>query len=250
MIFAPERAMESQEWISRTTLLLGEDDWNRLHRAHVLVVGLGGVGAIAAEMIARSGVGRMTIVDGDTVEASNRNRQIPALKSTEGQLKTELMAARLKDINPDLELTVISEYLKGDAIGEILETPFDFVLDCIDTLAPKVFLIRDTLAKGYPIVSSMGAGGRLDPSQVCIADISESYNCHLAKYVRKRLHKMGIRSGLKCVYSPEPINQERVMVLPEINRKKSIIGTISYIPAVFGCCMASVAIRGVLSAKA
>lgn len=230
--------------MGRTQVLLGEQKLEKLVNSHVLVVGLGGVGGIAAEMIARTGVGKMTIVDADTVDPTNRNRQIPALHSTEGKIKAEVLAERLLDINPELELTVIPEYLKDTRTDEILNgTKFDYALDCIDTLAPKVFFIKACMDRNIPLVSSMGAGSKVDPTQIQVVDISETHSCKLARYVRKYLHKLGVRSGFKAVFSAEQKMEEAQVVLTEGKNKKSFVGTISYMPAVFGCTVASVAIR-------
>jgi tRNA A37 threonylcarbamoyladenosine dehydratase len=235
--------MDIPQWMSRTQLLLGDEQMKNLIHSHVLVVGLGGVGGICAEMIARSGVGRMTIIDADVVEASNRNRQLPALISTNGRRKAEVLAERLMDINPDLQLTIINEFLNRENRETLLgDIKYDYAIDCIDTLTPKVHFIKHCLDRGIPIVSSMGAGSKVDPGQIKITDISETYNCKLAYYVRKKLHTLGVYTGLKVVFSPErPI--EKKVVLTENGPKKSVIGTISYMPAIFGCTLASVAIR-------
>lgn len=233
-----------QPWMGRTQLLLGEEKLHKLVNSNVLVVGLGGVGGIAAEMITRTGVGKMTIVDADTVEATNRNRQIPALHSTEGVLKTEVLAKRLLDINPDLELTVIPQYFRDDLTHKVLdEGNFDYALDCIDTLSPKVFFIKACIDRNIPLVSSMGAGNKVDPTQVKVADIADSYNCRLAKYTRKYLHKFGIYKGVTVVFSAEEASDEAGVTMVGARNKKSAPGTISYMPAVFGCAVASVAIR-------
>ena len=234
------------DWLERTELVLGEAGLAKLKAANVLVVGLGGVGACAAEMICRSGVGRMTIVDGDTISVSNRNRQLPALKSTEGLAKSEVMANRLKDINPDLELVAINEYLKDARMEEVLDAGFDFVVDAIDTLSPKIFLICHSLRRGFPVVSSMGAGGKFDPTMIRISDISETTNCPLARILRKRLHRLGIRDGFSAVYSPEPVDKSKIMEVEGQQNKASIVGTISYMPAAFGIACASVVIRNLL----
>jgi tRNA threonylcarbamoyladenosine dehydratase len=231
------------DWLSRTEMFLGEEGLKRLKSSHVLVVGLGGVGAFAAEMICRSGVGSITIVDGDTVHTTNRNRQLPALKSTEGQPKAEIMGNRLVDINPDLDLTVIQEYIKDNRMIEILDGKFDYVVDAIDTLAPKVFLIYHSVNRKLPIVSSMGAGGKFDPTRILITDISETTDCTLARILRKRLHRLGIREGFKAVYSPEVIDKSRVLEIKGERNKASVVGTISYMPAAFGIACASVVIR-------
>lgn len=212
--------------------------------ANVLVIGLGGVGGICAEMIARAGVGKMTIVDADTVDASNRNRQIPALKSTENLLKANVMADRLKDINPEIELTVLTEFVEKTRIEEILtQGNYDFVCDCIDTLKAKTDLLLTCKLMKIPVVSSMGAGGKIDPTKLEICDISETYHCNLARYVRKYLQKNGVRKGITCVFSSEIADQSKIIVSEKAKPKKSIIGTISYLPTVFGCACASVAIR-------
>jgi tRNA A37 threonylcarbamoyladenosine dehydratase len=241
---------EIKPWMGRTQLLLGEEKLSKLINSNVLVVGLGGVGGMAAEMIARAGVGKMTIVDADTVDPTNRNRQVPALSSTEGVLKTDVLAARLKDINPDLELTVIPEYFRDDLTHRVLdEGNFDYALDCIDTLSPKVFFIKACIDRKIPIVSSMGAGNKVDPTQVKVADISKSYNCRLAKYTRKYLHKFGIRKGVKVVFSAEEPQNFMGVTMIGARNKKSAPGTISYLPAVFGCAAASVAIRDLYNRK-
>lgn len=240
--------MEIPYWMSRTQLMLGDENIEKLMSANVLVVGLGGVGGICAEMIVRAGVGKMTIVDADTVDPSNRNRQIPALKSTEHKLKAEVMAQRLLDINPELQLTVLCEYIKDERTREILRAGnFDYVCDCIDTLSPKVHFIKSCLDMKLPVVSSMGAGGKVDPTRLEICDISETYNCNLAKYVRKYLHRLGVRKGLMCVFSSEMADKSKIITTEKAFPKKSIIGTMSYMPAVFGCAVASVAIRGLMS---
>lgn len=239
--------MKSRDWCERTELLLGVEKAERLRKSHVLVVGLGGVGAYAAEMIARAGVERMTIVDADSVSVSNINRQLVALHSTVGLPKAVILAARLRDINPEIQLTVIQEYIKDEATDILLdrEPGYDFAVDAIDTLAPKVNLIKGCLDRNIPLVSSMGAGAKTDPTLVEIKDIGKSHHCPLAHMLRKRLHKVGIRSGFPVVFSPEPV-REGSMILCEEQNKKSNVGTISYMPAVFGCACASVAVRTLL----
>lgn len=230
-------------WLSRTEMLLGKEAMERLESSNVLVVGLGGVGAYAAEMVCRAGVGKMTIVDGDTVHQSNRNRQLPALESTEGSSKVLIMSVRLKDINPALNLTSFDEYIKDERMKEILDSGFDYVIDAIDTLSPKVFLVYHSVMKKIPVVSSMGAGGKFDPGKISVSDISETTDCPLARILRKRLHRLGIRSGVTAVYSPEVIDKSKVQPAPGERNKASIVGTISYIPAAFGIACASVVIR-------
>ena len=227
--------------------MLGEEQLQRLINKNVLVVGLGGVGGICAEMIARAGVGRMTIVDGDAVDLSNCNRQVAALHSTEKQLKAEVMAERLRDINPALELTVINEFIKEERTIQLVQAQqYDYAVDCIDTLTPKVWFIKACIDRKIPIVSSLGAGGKVDPLKIQVTDIAKSYKCKLARYVRKHLHSYGIDNGVTVVFSPEDIDQEKVVVTEKAYPKKSIIGTISYMPAVFGCMVSSVVIRALL----
>ncbi len=232
-------------WMSRTELLLGETKVENLMNKNVLVVGLGGVGGICAEMIVRAGVGSITIVDGDVVDLSNCNRQIPALHSTAAKLKAEVMAERLRDINPELKLTVVTEFIKEERTIALIESQvYDYAVDCIDTLSPKVWFIKACVDRKIPIVSSLGAGGKVDPLQMQVTDISQSYKCNLARYVRKYLHKVGISTGVQVVFSAEDVDQSRIIETEKAYPKKSIIGTISYMPAVFGCVVASVVIRG------
>ncbi|MFO7617248.1 MAG: tRNA threonylcarbamoyladenosine dehydratase [Bacteroidales bacterium] len=235
--------MSYPDWLQRTELLLGREKLGILAGSHVLVVGLGGVGAYTAEMLCRAGIGRMTIVDGDRIHPTNRNRQLIALASLEGRSKAGSMAERLLDINPELQLTVIEEYIRDERMIEIINEPYDYVVDAIDTLAPKVFLIYHTLSRGHPIVSSMGSGGKMNPEEVRITDLAESYNCRLAGILRKRLHRLGVYSGVKVVFSPEKVSKDAVILTDGEENKKSTVGTISYMPPVFGCFMASVVIR-------
>ena len=233
-----------EDWKQRTRLLLGEEKMERLQQAHVLVVGLGGVGAYAAEMICRAGVGRMTIVDADTVQPTNINRQLPALHSTMGREKAEVLAARFKDINPDIQLTVLPVFLKDDNIPELLDAArYDFVVDAIDTLAPKCYLIAETLKRHIKIVSSMGAGAKSDITQLRFADIWDTYHCGLSKAVRKRLQKLGIKRKLPVVFSTEQADPKAVLLTEDEQNKKSTCGTVSYMPAVFGCYLAEYGIK-------
>lgn len=239
----------TEDWLSRTRLLLNEEQIEKLKNAHVLVVGLGGVGAYAAELICRTGVGKMTIVDGDSVHPSNRNRQLLALTSTNGQSKAQLMTERLKDINPDVEINAINEFIRDDQMIELLNTPFDYVVDAIDTLSPKLYLIFHAVKKNLRIVSSMGSGGKLDPTGVRIDDISKSYNCKLAYVLRKRLRKLGISKGIKVVYSIEQVSKDSVIPCEDEMNKKSIVGTISFMPPLFGCFIASVVINDLIKIR-
>ena len=231
------------DWLTRTELILDEGKLKKLKDSNVLVVGPGGVGAYAAEMICRAGVGAMIIVDGDNIHPTNRNRQLPALKSTEGMAKAEVMGHRILDINPDIKLTVIQEYIKDDRMMEVIDKGYDYVVDAIDTLSPKIFLIYHSLQRKLPVVSSMGAGGKFDPAKVSISDISETTDCSLARILRKRLHRLGIREGFTAVYSTEPVDKRKIVATNGEQNKASIVGTISYMPAAFGIACASVVIR-------
>ena len=231
--------------MERTELLYGAEAVKRLAAARVLVVGIGGVGGYAAELLVRAGIGRMFIADGDRVDVTNINRQTIALTSTVGKPKVEIMAAKLRDINPEIKLETCSEFIKDEKTGEILQNGFDFVVDAIDVLSHKVSLIAACLNADIKLVSSMGAGAKTDPGAVKLADISKSFNCRLAKMVRKRLHKRGIYSGFKVVFSEEMADAEAVCL--DKNTKEgeagtlTTAGTVSYMPAIFGChCAAEV----------
>lgn len=236
--------MNREDWTQRTGLLLGEEKMQRMAAAHVLVVGLGGVGAYAAEMICRAGVGQMTIVDADTVQPSNINRQLPALHSTIGRSKAEVLAERFRQINPELDLTVLPVYLKDDNIPQLLDAAhYDFIVDAIDTISPKCYLIFHAMQRRIKIVSSMGAGAKSDISQVRFADIWDTYHCGLSKAVRKRLQKMGVKRKLPVVFSTEQADTQAVILIDDEKNKKSTCGTVSYMPAVFGCFLAEYVIK-------
>lgn len=233
-------------WTERTELLLGQEKLKALQASHVLVVGNGGVGAYAAEQLVRAGVGAITIIDGDTVNETNINRQIIALNSTIDKKKCEVLKARLLDINPDLAVTAIDKYMKGSDFEELLSSSsFSYIIDCIDTLEPKVRLIAIAMEKGVPIVSSMGAGSKLDPMQIKVAEVHKSYNCKLARAVRKRLHRRGIKKGFKVVFSPEEVVDNSTRQEDSAN-KKTVNGTISYLPAMFGCYCAATVINEII----
>ena len=187
----------------------------------------------------------MTIADADAVNTTNINRQLVALHSTVGRQKADILAERLRDINPEIELTVVNRYIRDEETYRLLDAArYDYVVDAIDTLSPKLALIAAALERRYPLVSSMGAGAKTDPTRIEIADIAKTHHCPLAHMLRKRLHKLGIHSGFRAVFSPEPI-REGAMILCEEQNKKSNVGTISYIPAAFGIACASVVIRSV-----
>jgi tRNA threonylcarbamoyladenosine dehydratase len=238
--------MNEQDWLARTGLLIGREGVEKLKQSHVLVAGLGGVGSYAAEAICRAGVGQMTIADHDRVSKTNLNRQLLALQSTIGHSKARLMAERLKDINPALQLKAHEVYLKDEMIPEILSEKFDFVVDAIDTLSPKIYFIKHCIERGFPLVSSMGSGGRMDPLQIRIADVADSFGCPFAQVVRKKLHGLNIRTGFRVVFSSETVPKHVRVVTDHEANKKSTVGTISYMPAIFGMMTASVVINGLL----
>lgn len=233
-------------WLSRTELLIGAASLQRLTQAHIMVVGLGGVGSYAAEFIARSGVGKMTIIDGDIVDNTNRNRQLPALATNIGISKAMIMAERLKAINPELELNVVQEFVNPEMVVQQLAEKPDYIIDAIDSITPKITFLRLAYQSKIPIVSSMGAGAKLDPTQLKVVDISKTWNCPFAQQIRKNLKQFGIYKGIKTVFSPEPPIKGSLMLTDGKNYKKSAYGTISYLPAVFGAVAASVAIRDLI----
>ncbi len=229
-----------ENWSSRTALLLGSEGLQRLQNAHVLLVGVGGVGGVAAEMLARAGVGTLTLVDGDEVKASNINRQFCALHSTLGGSKAELTRQRLLDINPLLNIVVENKFLEVDDMEPLLsQTRYDYVIDAIDTLSPKVALLATAYRLGLPVIASMGAGAKRDPAQVQLSDISKTYACALARQVRTRLRKQSIRKGIPVVFSSEIANQNAILHSSKENYKSSTLGTISFLPAIFGCHLAA-----------
>ena len=235
-----------ENWQERTEMLFGKEGCEKLKAAMVVVVGVGGVGGFAAEMLARAGVGHLVVVDSDDVSVTNRNRQILALTSTVGRPKCEVLKERLLDINPEITITTIDSYVTGENNDELFgNLNPDFLVDAIDTLTPKIYLIKYCLDRGIPMVSSMGAGAKIDATAVRIADISETRMCPLAHMLRKRLHKLGIFTGFQAVFSIEEPRRESVTI-EESRNKKSQVGTISYLPAVFGAACAQVAIRHIV----
>jgi len=236
-----------EERRKRTRLLVGDAGMERLRAAHVLVLGIGGVGAYAAEHLGRAGIGRLTLVDGDAVELSNCNRQLPALTSTLGRPKAEVMAERLREINPEAAVEPRVEFITPETVDGLLDAGFDYVVDAIDSLGPKVAFLLACRRRKIPLISSMGAGGKTDPAQIRIADISKTYGCALSRAVRTRLKERGVERGIKVVFSPEEVPKSAVEVVAAPDgKKRAYVGTISYMPAAFGGFCASVVLRGLL----
>lgn len=235
--------MNDTSWLSRTQLMIGDEKIKVLNDSHVLVVGMGGVGSFAAEFVARAGVGQMTIIDGDVVDPTNRNRQLPALSTNHGVSKADIMAERLMAISPELKLKVVKEFVNPEMVRQHLEAKPDFLIDAIDSVTPKLTFLVTAYEFGIPMVSSMGAGGKFDPTQLRVVDISKTYNCPFAQQVRKNLKDKGIYKGIQAVFSPEEPMKESIMLTDGKNYKKSAYGTMSYLPATFGAVAASVAIR-------
>jgi tRNA A37 threonylcarbamoyladenosine dehydratase len=234
------------EWTERTALLFQKEGLTKLKKANILIVGMGGVGSWAAEYLVRAGIGKMTIVDGDLVDITNINRQLPALHSTIGQAKITVMGNRLMDINPELHLIRIQEFLSPERAFEIVTEEFDYVLDCIDSVTPKFNLIVGAKRKHIKIVSCMGAGGKMDASKVKVADISTSNSCFLARVIRKRLKEVKIDKGVKVVFSTEIQDENSLKRTDGKNYKKSFYGTNSYMPSLFGLYAAETVIRYLL----
>jgi tRNA A37 threonylcarbamoyladenosine dehydratase len=241
--------MQDISWLSRTSLLLGEETVRALTEKHVMIVGMGGVGSFAAEFICRSGIGKMTIIDGDIVDPTNRNRQLPALSTNHGVSKADIMADRLLAINPELALTVIKEFITPEMVENVLASKPDYIIDAIDSVTPKITFIKIAFQKNLAMVCSMGAGGKMDPTKISVVDISKTYNCPFAQQVRKMLKQHKIYKGIKTVFSPEEHVWESLMMTDGSNYKKSAYGTMSYMPATFGAIAASVVIRDLISRK-
>ena len=232
----------AENWLQRGELLLGEEKQKTLHNAHLLVVGLGGVGSWAAEMLCRAGVGAFTLVDADVVDITNINRQMPALASTVGQPKCNVVAERLRAINPEVQLVVKQQFIAPDNIGLLLnEQQFDFVVDAIDTLEPKCALIRTCWERGLKIISSMGAGAKCDLAAIRSSELWKTEHCTLAKNVRRMLRDTRGKHKLPVVYSAE--EPRRDAIRPNPAGGKPIIGSLGYFTATFGCYIAEYVIK-------
>lgn len=233
--------MTREQRLARTALLMSPAQMERLAHAHVMLLGLGGVGGHAAEALARGGVGRMTIVDHDTVSPSNLNRQLVALESTIGLPKTQVMYRRLKDAAPDLDLTAIDAFYLPDSPVPIPEDA-TVVVDAIDTVSAKLHLARVCRERGVPLISCMGMGNRLDPAQIRVGDIFETSGCPLCRVMRQGLRKLGVPS-LRCVYSLEPARHPRAGEGAEQKGGHPAPGSVSFVPSVAGIYLAAETIR-------
>lgn len=235
----------------RTRLLLGKEKLNKLATSHVLVAGLGGVGSFTAESIARAGVGKMTLLDNDQVDASNINRQLIALNSTVGQPKVEVMAARIKDINPDITLISRQIFLNTENVEEILTSQhYDFVIDCIDSITNKAALVISCQQNDVAIISAMGAGGRTDVRKVQISRLDKTHTCPLARQMRKHIQKLNGNLNTPVVFSteiPAKGTSHKPTGKDGKGRPRSVNGTISYLPGLLGLMMAGYVIENLIS---
>ena len=235
-------------WLSRTELLIGKKALEKLAKSHIMIVGLGGVGSFAAEFIVRSGVGIITIIDGDIVDPTNRNRQLPALATNHGEYKADIMEARLRAINPQITIHTIKQFITPEMVAVHLNNNINYIIDAIDSITPKITFMVAAYHLNIPIISSMGAGGKMDPTVLSVCDISKTYNCVFAQQIRKMLKvNHQIKRGIECVFSPELPDKTSLILTDGTNYKKSAYGTISYMPAMFGAVAASVVIRKLIS---
>ena len=240
----------TMQWNERTALLLGAEAVSCLEASRGMVVGVGGVGAYAVEALARAGVGELILVDSDVVALTNLNRQIPALHSTIGAPKVEVMRRRELDINPSCRVTALERFVDADSAGALLdELAPGFVIDAIDSVAPKVALIAGAYRRKLPMISSMGAGGRMDPSQIRYADIADTFHDGLARAVRQRLKAQGITSGVRTVFSTEQPRKSALTFTDGMPNKLTSYGTVMWIPAMFGMYLAAYAVRRITGVK-
>jgi tRNA A37 threonylcarbamoyladenosine dehydratase len=237
------------KWLERTELLIKENGIKNLQKSHILVVGLGGVGSFATEFLVRAGIGKLTIVDGDTIDITNINRQLPADHTTIGKFKTEVVAKHLLVINPNLDLKVIPNFLSPQEAYDIVDKKYDYILDCIDSVQPKVQLLIACKRKKVKVVSAMGAGGKMDPTKIKVRDISKTQDCTLARVIKKELKKHKIHKGIRCVFSTEIQDKSSVFITDGTNFKRSFYGTISYMPAIFGLYASAEVINKLITVK-
>ncbi len=230
----------------RTHILIGDTGIERLQNSHVFLAGMGGVGSYTAEALARMGIGKLTLVDHDVVSGSNLNRQLVALKSTVGELKADVMAARIRDIHPDCQLTLVTDFLTPDTIPQILDNGYDVIIDAIDSMSSKSALLETAWQMQLPVFASMGAGGKLDPTQVRTGDLMDTSICKLAKQLRSQLRKRGVGRGVQTVYSLEPPLPPLPPEPVSRGRARAVNGTVSYMPSIFGLTLAGLVINHII----
>lgn len=253
--------MSNEHRFSRLDLLVGKDGRTRLAAASVAVFGVGGVGSYAVEALARGGIGRLTLVDFDDICLTNVNRQLHALDGTIGRAKVQVMAERCRAINPSIQVEPVKAFYAADNSVELLERGYDYVLDCIDHITAKLHLLQSCKERGLPVISSMGAANKLDPTQVRVADLADSRTCRLARIIRKELRRRGIHGGIKVVYSTEefrPLSPAAAVcadncICPNqadqqwrCTDRRVILGSSSVIPPLFGLTMAGEILRELL----
>jgi len=236
----------------RTRILLGDEAFERLRAARVSIVGLGAVGSFATEALSRAGIGQLTLIDSDSIEETNINRQIFALHSTIGKDKCELAAARVRDINPDCEVIAKKAFIHGDSIDTVLENNPNIVVDAIDSLNPKVQLLAGLAKRKVPVIASMGAALRTDPTAIRTGDVFTTVGCPLARLIRKRLRRLGIQDGVDCVYSTEAHMKDKWRPSEKVNsdgkgRIRNILGSAPTIPGIFGLTIAQYVIDFLIS---
>jgi len=232
-------------WLERSELLVGSEKLNKLANAHVMIVGLGGIGSFAGEFIARAGVGTLTLIDGDVFDPTNKNRQLTALDSTIGRNKAVVLGERIKDINPEIKLNIIEEFVLPERVWELLaEYKPDYVMDCIDSVSPKLAWLLACKRLKIKIISHLGAGGKSDSSTVKVVNLADTHNCKLGAHIKKRMKRQGASlRGIKAVFSSELQDKKSLKMTDGTKFKKSFYGTISYMPALFGLHGAAEVIR-------
>jgi tRNA A37 threonylcarbamoyladenosine dehydratase len=233
------------DWLERTELLLGSEKLEKLSKKHVMIVGLGGIGSFAGEFIARAGIGEITLIDGDAFDPTNKNRQLTALDSTIGRNKAVVLAERIKDISTDIKINILEEFVEPERVWKILEEfKPDYVMDCIDSVTPKLEWIIACRRLKVKIITHLGAGGKIDPSKVQLAQLRNTHNCKLGLHLKKRLKRRNVdNKGVKAVFSSEIQIKESLKMTSGANYKKSFYGTVSYMPALFGLIGAAEVIR-------
>ena len=239
------------ELYDRTRMLIGDDGMKTLQDAHVFIAGIGGVGSFTAEALARAGVGTLTLLDNDTVDITNLNRQIHATQKTVGRPKVQVMAERIHDINPEIQVNIIDAFLLDDNIESLLgEEEYDYIVDAVDTVTAKLALVLYARERNIPVISSMGTANKLDATKFEVVDISKTHTCPLARVMRKELRDRGIISGVEVLYSTAlPVKIQTAADAEDGERKKPVPASISYVPSVAGLLLAGHVIQQLLAAN-